>query len=115
LGSSGERGVELVRTRAGDLGVAMDGDEGLFVFPVSDQGELGEPVVTDPTGARPPACPSEASGFIVERELSVAPYVETSEGRLMPVTRLRGRFFVGYGQPCLESVVGYARALTTLP
>jgi hypothetical protein len=114
LGDSGDRGVELVRTPGGDLGVAMDGDDGLFVYPLSDGGVLGTPIVVDLVRSRPPACPPEASGYIVNRDLSIAPYLESPEGGLLTVTRLQARYIVGYGQPCLDTMLGYARKVESI-
>lgn len=114
LGDSGDRGVELVRTASGDLGIAMDGDAGLFVYPLSDRGVLGTPIVVDVQRARPEACAPEASGYIVGRELAVAPYLESPEGGLLTVTRLQARYIVGYGAPCLEAMLGYSRKLESV-
>src|SRR5690606_1495548 len=114
LGDIGERGMQLVRTHSGDLGIFIEGDDGLFVFPVSDNGEVGEPVVMPYSGVQPSACPPEATGFIVDRELRVTPYLESTGGALLPVNRLRAKLIVGYGRMCIEGLRGHARQLSTV-
>jgi hypothetical protein len=113
VGDTGERGIQLVRTQAGDLGLFMEGDSALFVYPLSDTGELGEPIVIPHSGAQPPVCAPEALGFIVDRELRVTPYLEGTNGVLLPVNRLRAKLIIGYGRMCVEALRGHARELTT--
>jgi hypothetical protein len=116
LGEVGDRGIELVRTQVGDLGLAMDGDDGLFVYPLAETGELGDPIVIEPPRGRPSACPAEASGFIVNREMQVAPYLEAkASGAPLAVTRLRARYIVGYDPPCLEGIFGVGRTQGNVP
>jgi hypothetical protein len=116
LGESGERGVSLVRTSQGDLGVAMDGDDGLFVYPLSDTGQVGDAIFVPHLRARPRACRPEAHGYLVEREMSIAPYLEAaSTGSPLAVTRIRARYIVGYDPPCLDSLLGFGRTQTNLP
>lgn len=114
LGGNGQRGVQLVRTHAGDLGVALEGDDGLLVYPVSDQGELGVPIVVSHESNTPPACSPEATGYIIDRELSVAPYVETTTSRTIPVSRMRAKMIVGYGKVCIDSLRAEARDIGEL-
>lgn len=114
LGSSGHRGVSLVRTHWGDLGVALEGDDGLYVYPVSDQGDLGEPLVVRHEAKTPPACSPEATGYIIDRDLAVAPYIETTTSRLVNVGRVRAKMVVGYGKVCIDSLRAEARDLGDL-
>lgn len=114
LGDTGERGIQLVRTQSGDLGLFMEGDSALFVYPLSDRGEMGEPIVMPHSGAQPPICAPEASGFIVDRELRVTPYLESTSGVLLPINRLRAKLVVGYGRMCIEALRGHARQLSPL-
>jgi hypothetical protein len=114
LGAGGQRGAQLVRTDGGDLGISIDGDDGLYVYPVSDQGELGDPLVVPHESQTPPACSSEASGYIIDRELAVSPYLETTTSRFINVGRVRAKMIVGYGKSCIDSLRAEARDLGEL-
>ncbi len=105
LGDSGSREVQLVQSTAGEMGIAIAGDSGLFVYPVSPEGQLGDPIVTPHQGYRPETCAPGATGFIVVQELSIAPYVE-SRGHSLDVDRLRLRLIVGHGAPCIDAAAG---------
>ena len=111
LGTNGQRAVQLVRTQRGDLGIALEGDDALFVYPVSDQGELGRPIVVPHESSTPPGCSPEATGYIIDRELAVAPYMETTTSRAIPVSRVRAQVIVGYGKICINSLRAEARDL----
>lgn len=111
LGPGGQRGAQLVRTHGGDLGISIEGDDGLFIYPVSDQGELGDPLVVRQDAQTSRACGSEATGYIIDRELAVAPYLETTTSRLINVGRVRAQMIVGYGKACIESLRAEARDL----
>ena len=115
LGDSAARGPDLVRTVAGDLGVSIVGDAGLLVYPLSARGDLGAPVIVDEKGQRPSACEREASGFIVDVDLSLTPYLETSDGRPIKVNAMKGRMIVGHGAPCLETLFASTREDLQLP
>jgi hypothetical protein len=114
LGNGGQRGAQLVRSEWGDMGIALEGDDGLFVYPVSEQGELGEPIVTLHGPSAPPACSPEATGYIVDRELAVAPYMETTNERPISASRVRAKMIVGYGKVCIDSLRAEARDLGEL-
>lgn len=114
LGESGERGVQLVRSDRGDLGIAIEGDSGLFVYPVSDQGELGEPTIVSHGSVTATACAPEARGFIVDRDLTVAPYLESSEGQIVAASRVRAKMVVGYGRSCIQALRAQGRGLTEI-
>ncbi len=108
LGEGGPKGVNLVRTTEGQLGVSMEADDGLIVYPVALDGELGEPLMVREMRDRPEACSADATGFIVERELSVAPYVESLDGENLRLSGIRARYIVGHGAPCLEALTARA-------
>lgn len=114
LGNQGQRGVQLVRTHRGDLGLALEGDDGLFVYPVSYQGELGEPIFVSHESGTPAACTPEATGFIIDRELAVSPYLETTTSRTISVSRVRAKMIIGYGKICIDSLRAEARDLGEL-
>ncbi len=115
LGESAARGPDLVRTTFGDLGVSLVGDGGLLVYPLSSQGELGTPIIVDEKGQRPAACEREATGFIVDVDLSLTPYLELSDGRPIKVNAVRARMIVGHGAPCLEVLVAHTREDLQVP
>jgi hypothetical protein len=115
-GESGEREIALVRTEAGDLGVAMNGDDGVFVYPLSETGELGEAIFAPLFQSRPPVCDPAASGFVVERELKVTPFLESANsGSALSIARMRARYIIGYNPPSLVGLAGFARALESPP
>lgn len=108
LGETGPREATLVRSTAFDLGIALDGDLGLFVYPVSRQGELGDALFQPFRGSRPPHCPAVAAGYLVVRELSIAPYVEV-QGDELDVSRVTMRRIVGFGPECIDALAADAR------
>lgn len=108
LGDGGTRGVRLIRTKEGHLGLSMEADDGLLIYPLSAQGELGDPLLIPEMRERPEACSPEATGFLVERELSVSPYMENQSGENLRLSGVRARFYVGHGAPCLESLTARA-------
>ena len=108
LGETGPREALLTRSTAGDLGIAIDGDLGLLVYPVSKRGELGDALFQTFRGSRPPQCSAEAAGYLVVRELGIAPYVEGSDGEL-DVSRVTMRRVVGFGPECIDALAADAR------
>ncbi|GEM_PF-1390507 len=108
LGGGG-RNVQLVRTGSGDLGISMEGDAGLFVYPLSVQGALGSPLIVPFQSKRPRACVSEAVGFIVDRAMTISPYLENAQGEILRVNSLRARWIVGHGEPCIDALRGRSR------
>ncbi len=114
LGESGERGIQLVRSVHGDLGIAIEGDSGLFVYPVSPAGDLGQPTIVPHGSVTATPCAPEARGFIVDRDLAVAPYIESSEGESVAVSRVRAKMIVGYGRACIQGLRAQGRGLTEI-
>lgn len=114
LGESGSRGAQLVRSTEGNLGVAMEGDAGLFAYPLHEDGSLGPPIVAKHQSRRPLSCASEATGFVVERELALSPYLETEQGEAIKTTGLRAKMIVGSREPCIEAMTARVRTLPQL-
>jgi hypothetical protein len=110
LGEAGLRFLQLVRTKRGELGISIEGDGGLLVYPLSTKGELGEPLLVPHRSSRPESCAIEASGFIVDRLMSVSPYLEGKEEMPLRVSDVRARWIVGIGKPCLEAMTARSRA-----
>ncbi len=115
FGDIGGRNLALVRSTEGALGLSMDGDTGIFVYPLADDGSLGAPIVAPHQSRRPPACAPEASGFIVERELPLSPYLESEQGQAIKTSGLRAKMILGYAPACLEAMSARVRALSPLP
>lgn len=109
-GEASARGARLVSTDQGHLGVSMEGDRGLFVYPLSRQGKLGDALLLPHSAARPPACEPEAGGFLIDREYSLAPYLETPSGRTLSTSAPRALLRVGEGGPCLEGLTARSRS-----
>jgi len=109
------RGPQLVRTERGDLGLSLPGDSGWFIYPIGDSGELGQAIVVPFPKQRAPACGQDASGFLLEREMTLAPYVESSDGRPLEVTGIRERLIVGAGGVCLDALSARTRANISAP
>lgn len=127
LGSSGARGVRLVRSTAFDLGVYIEGDTGTLVYPLERAGtgagesdewsralRLGEPVFTPFQGHRPAVCGEQAAGYLVEEELSVSPFVGVGD-RALEVGRVRARLLLGYGNACLVDLAATGRGELEVP
>lgn len=110
LGAEGLRSFQVVRSTEGDLGVSLEADLGLLVYPLSLKGELGEPILIAHRANRPPSCAPEASGFIIDRAMTVAPYLEGKEELPLRVNDLRARWLVGIGEPCLDTMTARTRA-----
>jgi hypothetical protein len=110
LGEAGLRSFQLVRTKRGDLGVSIEGDAGLLVYSLSTKGALGDPLLVPHLSNRPDTCAIEASGFIVDRLMSISPYLEGGEEMPLRVSDLRARWIVGIGKPCLEAMTARSRA-----
>lgn len=108
LGDGGSRDVALTRTASGDLGIALDGDLGLLVYPVSDQGVLGDVLSQPFRGSRPPRCSASATGFFVTDELGISPYIEAF-GEELDVGRVLLRRVVGFGPECIDAAAADAR------
>ena len=108
LGESGPRDAVLTRTESGDLGIALDGDLGLLVYPVSKHGILGDVLSQPFRGSRPPRCPAAATGFFVVDELGISPYVEALDEEL-DVGRVLMRRVVGFGPECIDALAADAR------
>lgn len=114
LGESGSRGAQLVRTTEGNLGVSMEGDAGLFIYPLHENGELGPPIVAKHQSSRPVSCAPEATGFVVERELALSPYLETEHGEAIKTNGLRAKMIIGSREPCIEAMTARVRTLPAL-
>ncbi len=114
VGEVGGRNLSLVRSTRGDLGLSMEGDRGLFVYPLSMQGELGLPIIAPHRSTRPPSCAPEASGFIVERELPLSPYLEAESGQAIRTSGLRAKMIVSQNPACLEAMTARVRSLPPL-
>jgi hypothetical protein len=108
LGETGPRQAMLTRSTAGDLGIAIDGDLGLLIHPLSLQGTLGDTLFQPFRGSRPPECPAEATGYLVVRELGIAPYVEV-QGDELDVSNVTMRRLVGFGPECIDGLAADAR------
>lgn len=108
LGETGARDTTLTRTQAGELGIALHGDLGLFVYPVSKRGQLGDVLHQPFRGSRPPRCPAEASGFLLVGELGISPYIEAL-GEELDVGRVLMRRVVGFGPECVDALAADAR------
>lgn len=109
LGETGPREASLVRSQSGELAIAMDGDSGLYLFPVSPAGELGDAIEVPFRGSHPPPCAAEATGYWVVRELGIAPYVEVRDQEL-DVSRVTMRRVVGFGPECIDALAADARS-----
>ncbi len=108
--------VRPVRSVRGDgLGLWVDGDRGWVVYPVDlATGDLGTPVVVSASdiASRPAACPSDAVGYVISAELSIAPYVEVKEVRHdVDLSRVTAEMVVGVGKPCLSRMSAVTRDL----
>jgi len=108
LGATGPRDAMLTRTSKGELGIAIDGDLGLLVYPVSPFGELGDALFEPFRGSRPPECSAAAAGFLVVKELGISPYVEVA-GEELDVGRVVLRRLVGFGPECIDAVAADTR------
>lgn len=101
LGESGARDLQLTQSTSGALGIFAIGDAGLFVYPVSPRGELGDVVFAPHQGSRPPRCAPEAAGYYAVHRLGIAPYVEAG-GRALDLDEIRLRLILGYGSACVD-------------
>ena len=110
LGDASVRSPRLVRTTSGSLGIFIEGDQGFLIYPLSKEGLLGSPVLERFSSKRPPACPVEARGFIVDREMTLVPYLEQPDGQPLSVSDLSARMLMGHGAACLQSLRGDSRA-----
>lgn len=110
-GEASARGAALVGTEEGHLGVAIEGDRGLLVYPLSREGELGDPLLVPHSATRPPSCERESRGFLVDREYSLTPYLETPSGRPLSTSGLRALIRVGGAGPCLEGLTARSRSV----
>lgn len=108
LDETGPRDATLTRSTSGDLGITIDGDSGLLVYPVSRLGKLGDPLLQPFRGSRPPLCPSPVAGYFVVKELGISPYVEAL-GSELDVNRVTLRSIVGFGAECVDAVAADAR------
>jgi hypothetical protein len=111
VGDAAARFHSLVRTTDGQLGVAMEGDAGLFVYPLAADGELGQPWVVPHRSRRPESCAPEAFGYIVDLEPPLTPYLETIEEEPIKVAGLRAKMLVYPGGSCIEAMSARVRAV----
>lgn len=108
------RFVALIEDEQENLAVAIDGDTGLFVFPLSDQAELAWPPRVFPhQGYRPETC-SEKTGFLIARDLPVSPQIEGPDG-VLPVLSVRALLRAGDAGLCLEALSARARGPVVEP
>jgi hypothetical protein len=114
LGESGLRSAQLVRGSADNLGISMEGDLGLVVYPLSHDGELGTPFLVPHQPSRPETCAPEAQGFIVDRGFDISPHLSTVDNAPIAASQVQARWIVGYGKPCLESLRGRVRSEPSL-
>lgn len=108
LGDAGGRTIDLVQTTGGGLGIAVDGDAGLFVYALSESGELGDFVLAPHRGSRPRTCEVETPGYTVVRPLNISPAIE-HRGSSLDVTQVIARYRVGPGWLCLDALAGRSR------
>jgi len=108
LGGSVTGHAELVAGPGDRVALSIDGDAGLFVYPLDDGGRLGDAVFASHQGARPKTCSADTPGYTVVRELQVAPDVE-SEGAALDVSRVTARYRIGPGWICLDALSGRSR------
>lgn len=102
------RFVGMVEDERENLALAIDGDSGLFVLPLSDDGELeGQPLVFPHQGYRPPACEDD-TGYLIARDLPVSPQMEGSEG-VLSLLAVRALLRARANGLCLEALSARAR------
>lgn len=104
---------ELVEDTRAELGVKVEGEDGTFLYPLSVQGVVGEPLVLPHQGSRPPTCRGEEMGFRYVEELSIAPYVGSS-GHPLEVARTSARYVAGEHGLCLDALSARARGVLSL-
>lgn len=114
VGDAQARFHALVRSTSGDLGVAMEGDAGLFVYPLHVDGHLDGPLIAAHQSRRHAACAPEAFGFIVDWELPLSPYLETLQEEPLKVNGLLARVLVYPQGTCLDSMSARVRAVPPL-
>ncbi len=108
VGGSVSGHVELVAGPGDRAALSIDGDAGLFVYPLDEGGRLGDGVFVPHQGARPKTCGADTPGYTVVRELQVAPYVE-SDGAALDVSRVTARYRIGPGWICLDALSARSR------
>ncbi|HXS18186.1 MAG TPA: hypothetical protein VN764_13405, partial [Polyangiaceae bacterium] len=114
VGDAGARFHALVRSTAGDLGVAMEGDAGLFVYPIHVDGHIDQPLIAAHQSKRHAACAPEAFGFIVDWEPPLTPYLETEQEEPLKVSGLHARMLVYPQGSCLDAMSARVRAVPPL-
>jgi hypothetical protein len=114
LGEAQTRFHRLVRSTSGDLGVAMEGDAGLFVYPLHIDGHVTAPLIAAHQSRRHQACAPEAFGFIVDWELPLSPYLETDQEEPLKVNGLVARMLVYPEGACIEAMSARVRAVPHL-
>lgn len=111
LGEAAARFHALVRSTDGDLGVAMDGDAGLLVYPLEANGALGPPLVLPDRDRRPENCAPETFGFIVDWEVPLTPHLENLDEDPIKVHGLHQKMLVYPKGACLEAMSARVRAV----
>lgn len=106
--------IDLVQGPADELGIAIDGESGLFIYPLDRQGHLGQVIVAPHQGARPKTCEADAPGYVITREWTIAPYVER-DGAMLDVARVAARYRVGPGWSCIDALSGRTRTAWRAP
>lgn len=105
----GNRYVGLAEGERENLAIVMDGDTGLFVYPLSERGELeGKPLFFEHQGKRAPTC-EDQSGYTFVRDFSVSPLIEGPGGAL-PLLAVRARFRASSRGLCLDALSARARS-----
>ncbi len=105
----GNRYVGLAEDERENLALVIDGDTGLFVYPLSDHGELeGSSLFFEHQGKRAPTC-EEESGYAFVRDFSLSPLIEGPGGAL-PLLAVRARFRASSRGLCLDALSARARS-----